>query len=196
MSDVELLAEMLGALTAETVYQSDLAEADPNLPNLRLRSALFTAGVDALRSHFPNPRISALMRRLWDLVGHNIVPVVLGADVQTLYVAAMRVGGEVTARILMPDNWPDMVTANPVLQYGALVWVGSQAVDCYSDRISAAMAPRARAHEAEFYRTWERLDPAWSPTPYQRLVLANYPEGLDTAGVQALLYEPREIVTA
>lgn len=198
MSDAPILAMLAAALTAEPVYQSDMAETDPRLPRMRAMGDLFTTGVAVLCARFPNPRIATLMRQVWDLVGHKIVPAVLGVPVASLHLAVVPDGGgQLVARILVPEDWPAMAAKDAILQYGALVWTGSLAVDFYNDRyVPPDALRRAYAHEAEFYLALKRLDPTWRPNPYQRQVLADYPQGLDSPQVQGLLYEPREIVTA
>lgn len=136
-------------------HVEELPPDDPELASLKRRGDAFTNGVELLRSVFPNPHINKLMGMVWDLVGHKIVPVASGAPVAVLSVAVVRERdtGQLVARIFMPDNWIAMIDSNPFYQLGALVFVGSQAVDFYNDKITSQESykdtvTRAQAHEA------------------------------------------------
>jgi hypothetical protein len=193
--DAELLANVLGSFSAqaEVIHQSSLAMSDPRRAQMERASSLVTWGVDVLRTSFPNPRIRALMRLVWDLVGQQIVPFAYSEDVpvESLHVAAMQrtEGGPIEARVFMPANWVDLVHKDVVYQLGALVYVGSQAVDAYNAKpLGPDVVTRARAHEAEFLLTQRRALAGWRPNAYQRHLLRDYPKGLDSPSVVSLLY--------
>lgn len=188
---VEVVAELLGAFAPNA--QRDLVEKmpldDPRRdPVLRLGDTV-TLGVGHLRSVFPNPRINALMRLVWDIIGHRVVPVAMGPNVPSLTVGVVNT----QAVIFTPHNWLDMVAADPFYQLGALVFVGSQAMDFFTGRVKVqsdvhALQQRALAHEAEYLLTATRLGAPLNT--YQRQVLEEFPQGLDTPTVRALVYEP------
>src|SRR5262249_18302332 len=70
---------------------------------------------------------------------------------------AQRLGHQ-EALVFVPKDWPAMAAANPLLQLGAVVFVGSQAVDFATARIgrdsSTKIKDRAQAYEAEYLRSF------------------------------------------
>ena len=161
-------------------------------------AALFTAGVEQLRTTFPNGRIRAVMRVVWDLVEHKIVGV--GRDprlnIPSLHFLARYAEERRDGVIYVPEGWATMVAANPVFQLAGLVYVGSHAVDFYHDRPGPSFCTFAKIREAELLRTVRALMPAWKPTDYQRAVLATHPLGLDSPEAAALAYDLREVALA
>lgn len=141
---------------------------------------LVTHTVAFLRDLFPNPRINDLMRLVWDLIGHRAVPAVIGPVPSP----AMGVAGG-TGMVLLPANWPLMMTRDPLMQVGAMVFVGSQARDFYRGLIrteadSETIRRRAHGYEAEYLKTLYTLNPALVLNNYQKGVVAEFPNGLPT----------------
>lgn len=188
------LDEILKVFAAEKVNLKDVPEDDPIAAIGRKCEALFTGGVDALRSIIPNERIRALARVVWDLVGHKRVLVVLGTEVPTLSFTVMRYGGVDQGIVMLPRNWPQMSVEDPFMQLGAILFVGAQVVDFYNDRLVGNRAARFRwgAYEAELLFTLAQILPGWKPNEYQLEVMARYPEGLDTKGVELYTVPPYE----
>lgn len=186
-----LLAQILGAFSAKQTNVADLPEDDPIAKIGRVCEGLFTGGVDVLRSLVPNDRIRAIARIVWDLVGHKRVLVALGPDVPTLSFTATRHGDVIQGFVVIPKHWPQMTKDDPFMQLGAILFVGSQVVDFYNDRLFDDPAAQARwqAHEAELLLTLARTLPSWKPNDYQRQILEKFPSGLDTPGV--VLYPVR-----
>src|ERR1700744_3092368 len=113
---------------------------------------VFTLGVNFLCSEFPNPVINRLMGIVSDVVGQRVAPVCFGLQVPTLSFIIAGVNVAPQAMIATPANWVDMVRKDPLTQLGALVYVGSQAVDYANDRYleeRSNVLPRAKAYEAE-----------------------------------------------
>jgi hypothetical protein len=187
------LDEILRVFTADKVNLKDIPEEDPIAAIGRKCEALFTGGVDALRS-IPNDRIRALARVVWDLVGHKRVLVVLGSEVPSLSFTVMRHGAVDQGIVLLPRNWPQMAADDPFMQLGAILFVGAQVVDFYNDRLVGNRVARFRwgAYEAELLFTLARILSDWKPNEYQREVLARYPDGLDTSGVELYTVPPYE----
>jgi hypothetical protein len=96
--------------------------------------------------------------------------------------------------VFLPKNWLEEVRRDPVLQMGALVFVGSQVVDVYNHRLvdeGPSSIKRARAYEAEFLLHTRKVSPNLSFNEYQQRVMAEYPRGLQSEAAQGLLYTSR-----
>lgn len=170
----------------------DLPDDDPIAVLGKTCEALFTNGVEVLRSIVPNERVRALARVVWDLVGHKQVLVVLGADVPSLAFTVMVRGGVQQGLVLIPKAWPQMIEADPFMQLGAILFAGVQVVDFYNNRLVGDPGARRRwdAYEAELLRTLSAWLPGWQPNEYQREALERCPDGLDTTGVDLYAYKP------
>ncbi len=184
--------EILTALGSSQVHVDDLPEADPRATIGRTCEAIFTGGVDWLRSSVPNDRVRAIARVIWDLVGHKQVLVAIGPDVPTLSFTVMRLRGVIQGLVLIPKRWPALVEEDGIMQLGAILYVGVQVVDFYNDRLigDETAAARCDAYEAELLHTLARILPAWSPNDHQRQIMDQYPAGLDSPGVEAYDYRP------
>lgn len=187
---MSLLDEVVSAFAAEQIDVDDLPESDPTARIGKTCGDLFTAGVETLRSIIPNERIRALGRVVWDLVGNKRVLTALGPDVPSLSFTCMRMKGVVQGIVLMPKTWPQMVEDDPFMQLGAILFVGVQVVDFYNDRLFGDSGARVRwqAYEAELLRTLQETLSQWTPNEYQRQLLAKYPRGIDSPGVDVYAY--------
>lgn len=176
----------------------ELSKDDPNYNGGREVEALFTGGVDFLRSIFPNPVIRRLASVLWETVGQKITPVAWGPPVRSLSFMVTGPKSAPQAMIIAPQTWADMVSQDPIMQLGALVFVGSQAVDYAHEHFlaDANVKSRAIAYEAEFLNTVRSLTPAWEPCDYQSSVLQEFPDGLATPKAQKITYPIRPLVHA
>lgn len=191
---IDEYAKILAVFAAEKTDLKDLPDGDPMAALGRRCEELFTGGVDVLRSLIPSVRVRALASIVWDLVGHKRVLVVLGADVPSLSFTVMRQLSVDQGLVLIPGGWPEMVEADPFMQLGAILFVGVQIVDFYNDMLINAPAARTRweAYEAELLHTLKGWLPRWNPNDYQRKIMAKYPHGLDTAGVELYTLRPYE----
>jgi hypothetical protein len=189
---MSLVEEIVAAFSAEQINVDDLSQDDPTARLGKACGDLFTGGVETLRSIIPNDRIRALGRVVWDLVGNKRVLTAIGPDVPSLAFTCMRLRGVVQGIVLMPKTWPKMVEVDPLMQLGAICFVGVQIVDFYNDRLFGDQGARVRwqAYEAELLRTLAETLPQWAPNEYQQQLLAKYPRGIDTPGVDVYAYRP------
>lgn len=192
--------EALAAFLSPGVLLEKLDAADARRePGIRMRNA-FEAGVGLLAKDFPNERIRVLMRFVWDLVGYKITPVGIGPDVQSISLAMAEREKIPQAYIFLPLKWIEQLQEDAVLQMGALVFTGSQALDFYNQKLVSTQdgvrqtIARARAHEAEFLLTLKKVMPEWAPGAYQTGVINEYPEGVSTPSVQPFLYTSKPFV--
>lgn len=199
----ETVAEMIAAFSPgpHAVHENELPDGDPLKAAIQPISDTFTNGVAFLKHFFPNPTIRDIMAMTWDLVGNQITPVVMGPDVPTLTFAVMGTRLKPKAMIFMPHNWLQMIghqlPSSSIYQMGALVFVGSQAVDFYNGKFFEEprdAEKRARAHEAEYLITTDYLPGTIGFNDYQKGVIDEYPKGLSTPSIQPLLYKSKPFV--
>lgn len=203
----DILAEITAAFVHGGTRVENLPEGDPlQMAGLKIGEA-FTMGVALLRE-WHNPAIRDLAVMIWDIVGHRIVATALGPEVPSLTLAAFgnksayqlaAAGSKLApqAIIFTPHKWLDMIAENAAYQLGALVFVGSQAVDFHNGRVlidPEALKTRARAYEAEYLISLRESAPDYKMNDYQREVLEDYPYGLGTASVRPLLYKFKAFV--
>lgn len=179
------------------VHVDDLPEGDPYKTVGKDVGDTITRVVGMLAVSFPNEHVNRLMGQVWHLFGSKTVPTVL-YDVRSPSVAAMVVPGTGKSMTvaLFPFSWALMAKANPYNAMGAMVFVGSQVVDAYNDRVRTSadgvdVRMRARANEAECLLAIQRDVPTWKPDEYQKGVLAEFPQGVETPSVKGLWYEPK-----
>jgi hypothetical protein len=193
---MELYKEIEAHFLTPAINIEEIADSEPGAYKEAKQIERFvTSGVTFLRDVFPNDRIRSLMGIAYDLIGRKVTPVAFGPNVPTLSMAAMRVGDDIKGIIFAPHNWITMIKANPLMQVGALVFVGSQVVDFYNDKLigqSKNVQQRARAFEAEYLLTLrENSGEGWVPNEYQSEVMKEYPAGVLTESVQGLMYTPK-----
>jgi hypothetical protein len=160
---------------------------------------LFTSGVDYLRSNLPNPSIQRMCSVMWDAVEHKVTPVCFGPPVVTLSFIVTGHESARSAMIVTPGNWNEMLRKDPLTQLGALVFVGSQAVDYVNERFTSDpenVVTRACAYEAEYLLTVKHLSPDWELSTYHTKVLANFPEGLASPKAKKVLYDAKPLILA
>ncbi len=196
----DVLAQVFAAFAQEGQNVETMPKDDPLRIAGERMGNMFTEGVLLLRG-FPNQAIQDLAMMVWDIVGNRVVLTALGPAVPSLSLAAikMRDTGETKGIIFVPHNWPTMVREDPVYQLGALVFVGSQAVDYYNERLTTpkeaeAAKKRARAHEAEYLLAIRGISPEIPFNEWQRSVLYEYPQGLKTPSIVPLLYKSKPFV--
>ncbi len=180
----------------------DAKELDPTHPEYTQAKeceAFFTQGVAFLRSEFPNPVINRLASVIYETVGQKITPVAWGPAVKSLTFVMVGPRSAPQGLIIPPLNWVEMVGQDPIMQMGALVFVGSQAIDYANDRFSndqKNVLPRASAYEAEYLNTVRSLSSSWEPCAYQTAVLQEFPEGLATPKAQKISYPVQSLIFA
>lgn len=188
--DKSLVAQIVAAfLPGQAVHVEALSHEDEMYRRAKLAEAKFTGGVAFLRS-FPNDLLQGLGVAIWDVFQHRHVVMAMGPPVPTLSFAAFGRPEAPQALVLAPHDWAEQVEADPVMQLGAIVLVGSQAVDFYNGRLQTeggeGLRRRARSYEAEYLK-------AVSPSvlnDYQKGILADFPEGFDPS----LAYERKPVV--
>jgi len=186
----QAVAEMLSAFMHGGERIEKMSKDDPKRVKGETLGARFTEGVGMLR-RFPNPQIRALADMVWQVVGHRIVPIALGPSVPSLTFGAMGSAARPDGIIFVPHEWEAMIKENAVYQLGALVFVGSQAVDYYNGRVGyepEAMMKRARANEAEYLVTIRETVPDYTFNDWQNQMLTEFPEGLRSERIKKHLY--------
>lgn len=134
-----------------------------------------------LTSNHPNPCLARLGKNLWDVMNARLAVVMMHGDVRVVSFAivASKGDGVQQALVLLPPTWGQMVQADPVLQWGAVINSGSQAVDHFNGRFSCEASEhikkRACSYEAEMLKTADRS----TLHAYQRDILAEHPNGFD-----------------
>jgi hypothetical protein len=188
-----VLEEILAAFGGSQVALKDLPDDDPMAPIARQCENLFTYGVDVFRSFLPNDRLRALARVVWDLVGHKQVLVAIGPNVPSLSFAVMQLKSVRQGLVLIPKNWPEQIKTDYFMQLGAIIFTGAKVVDFYNDRLidDPVASSRWSAYEAEYLHLIGKLLPrfGFQPNDYQRGVMAKFPSGLDSPGVE--LYDSK-----
>lgn len=176
--------------SGDPLFVEDLDADDPIRVQGQAIGDLFTFTVDYLRSLFPNEHVRDLMKLVWDIVGSRTVPVASGPPVPTVTFTAWVQDGKTQGVILLPTNWDALYRQDPLFHTGGVVFAGSQARDFYHGRIirdgGEVLTARARAYEAEYLKT---LPNRASFNPYQKEVLAQFPQGFETPTAANLLYE-------
>lgn len=141
---------------------------------------MITSAVDFLRSTFPNKDIQRLMGLAWDAIGQGITPASLGPVETASFVVVSGPTGP-KATIMFPEGWVDLLHSDRLMQMGAIVFTGSQAVDFRNSRLIGEqkdVRKRALAFEAEYLLTSLEVSPTARLNDYQRKVLADFPLGL------------------
>ncbi len=179
LSNKKLLAEILSSFSGPSIQDKDLE--GPAKHHARVLSESFTSGVGYLRSSFPNESIRTLMSIVWDLCGSKTVPLALGPSVQSLSFGKMGANGIMFA----PVDWVAQIKEDAVYQMGALVFVGSQAVDFYNNLMNTheeaqTVLLRARMYEAEYLRTIRKTVEGHTFNKYQQGIMKDFPQGIAT----------------
>lgn len=194
MKTQTLESQILSFLQAVPIQ--DTPKTDPDALGAQ---QIFTAGVDFLAKLFPNPAINRLMKAAWEVIGQKVVPVCFGLRVQTLSFIMENASSQ--PFIATPPSWARKMHLDPITQVGALVFVGSQAVDytndflqCPTDREKVLL--RAKAYEAEYLMTVRGLTPSWEPNSYQESLFKEFPEGVATPKARNVIYSIRPLVLA
>jgi hypothetical protein len=196
--DKTLASEIATAFFLPPTGVKELPEGREKADALAMQEA-FTNAVDYLRSRFPNEKVRKRAARIWETINQRKVNVALGPEVSSLYFAFTRSShpsfrlGQHSAQgmIFMPHRWLDMVAADAVMQTGAVLFVGSQAVD-FGDGLLVGQGQhlishtesveRARVFEAEYLLAVLEKTPGWKPNDYQARLLTEWPEGLGSKG--------------
>jgi hypothetical protein len=203
MSDVNdkttLATEIVEAFLLPATGVRELPEGREKNDVLAMQET-FTGAVDYLRSRFPNKKVQKRAARIWEVINQRKVNVALGPEVSSLYFAFTRSShpsfrlGQHSAQgmIFMPHRWLDMVAEDAVMQTGAVLFVGSQAVD-FGDGLLVGQGrhlishtesvERARIFEAEYLLAVLEKTPGWKLNDYQTKLLSVWPLGLKSKGV-------------
>jgi hypothetical protein len=152
----------------------------------------FSEMVDKLRSS-SNPRLAALGKLTWRLVGNRVVPFAVSEDVKVIGLGIIVRGDIKLGVIMAPMDWLEQIESNPVNAMGGVVFVSSKARDYWNGKIvvpSEEDECRAIAYEAEYLLT----NPNLVPNDYQQKVLDKFPNGL--ASAPELVYQGKPYMDA
>lgn len=176
-----LILEIATALNCKNPkYLKDLDSKDPFVVNGRLIEGLFTTGVSILNK-LENEALRSLMSYVWDIFQHRHVTLAIGPEVPGMsFALAGNRKGALQAMVFAPTNWPEMMEADPYMQLGAIIYIGSQAADYYNgvfhDQESVNLSrKRSNSYEAE-YLLLLKDHPL---NEYQRKVVSENPNGFD-----------------
>ncbi len=153
--------------------------------------ALFSEAVGYFAHVFPNPRIRTLAGIAGDVIGHGIVPVALESNVTSVSFMAYQKGEEMQAVILLPLEWEGLIRGDTAMQLGAVLFNISKAVDVYNGLLDIQLERRATMFEAEYLLTLRREFAQVTLNAYQKHVLTEFPQGLDSEGTEHLRYESK-----
>lgn len=185
--DLKLVAELIHGFThGVKVEKMDQGSEEAKRAN-RLEK-YFTSGVGAIQL-IQNPIFPPFARYVWDVFHYRYVVAAVGAPVKSVTFAVMNH----QAMILLPLDWEQMIKDEPLMQLGALIFSGSQAVDYYNGLFAPGVIThasrdvilkRAKNYEAEYLRTLSLA----KMNSYQEKVLKECPV-FDTS----LLYELKPV---
>jgi hypothetical protein len=161
-----------------SAHIDDLDPNDPDAYEAKSLEVMFTTIVAALTKH-GNRKIAILGQHLWEVINQRLVHVARDARPPTLSFLVATTGGVVQGIILVPVGWLAMIQVDPAMEVGAIVYVGSQAVDFFNGRLkfdsSDRIRARAAAYEAEFLKTLPRS----TLNAYQQEILGKFSNGFD-----------------
>jgi hypothetical protein len=177
------LGEIMSAFSDAKPMKIDDIKDDTLSKRCRMCEYLFTTGTIHLRE-MGNPIIKNLMINIWGIYHNRHVVMAMGPDVPALSIAVIERRGVVQALTFAPYAWPEMVEADPTMELGAIVVVGSQAVDFYNNRLtspdeSKISKERSLSYEAELLILFREM--GHSLNGYQKDVLTKYPNGFDSS---------------
>jgi len=156
-------------------------------------SKKFSEMVDKLRSS-SNPRLAALGKLTWRLVGNRVVPFAVSQEIKVIGLGIIVRGDVKLGVIMAPMDWLERVENNPVNAMGGVVFVSSKARDYWNGKIVTVHSEedecRALAYEAEYLLTHPNL----VPNDYQQKVLNKFPNGL--ASAPELVYKGKPYMDA
>lgn len=158
-----------------------LSELDPNSEAAEQGhsvESLYTQLVNAM-TICVSGRIANLGTLLWELMNQRLATSAMYAGVPTVSFVTVGKDGVQHAMVLLPTNWTAMFDAEPIMQWGAVIFTGSQVVDHYNGRFTSEshgyIRERAAAYEAEMLVTAAPRD----LNSYQRALLKKFPNGFD-----------------
>lgn len=168
-------AEVIAEALKTPVRMDELPPEDPLRVKSEEVSNIFTHGVQLIRE-MADPRLQVLGQHIWDIFHYRHVNLVLGPPVRQLTITVIRRGELIEALVLAPEAWEDQVQKHPFMELGAIICIGSQAVDFYNDRLtsetSEAMRRRGQAYEALYLKILDGQVPLNS---YQQQLLQRPP---------------------
>lgn len=148
---------------------------------------LYTSLVGITSMH-PSPCLARLGRHLWDVIHHRHSAVLMHSGVHRLSIGIVEHKTTKVQQciVLVPPAWREMFEAEPLMQLGAVIFIGSQVVDHFNGRFACESAERigcrSSSYEAELLKAEERRRPASDRSwlnEYHRHVLQTHPTGFD-----------------
>ena len=139
----------------------------------------------------PNPTINALAQLVWNLIGKQMIPAVMMSELPVSSFMFEKKGDKELAMIMLPTDFSQRCKDDPYMQFGAVVFLASQARDAYNGRIppeeetarrgiARKVHKRAHAFEAEYLLTAQQNCNDFTPNEYQQELLKRFPNGLDS----------------
>lgn len=201
--DQDFYTQVYAAFVMSSKSNIETLDKDSDLyQKAKLFETLFTDMVYLLKTKHPNERIRSLGEAIWDVFHHGHVRMVLGPKVKSLSFAAVGRQGSggnlnvVDALVFAPHHWMEMIQENLTMQVGAVIMVGSQAVDFYNGKFQtdyANVPRRSDAYEAESLRN---LGSEFTPNEYQARLLRDNPVFDESLEYVRKAVEPKEYLRA
>lgn len=188
-------SKTLDEIRAAFKNQRTLEDLDKDSPLAKIGrdcQELFTSGVAILCKSVPV--ISNLMLDVWEIFNYQHVVMAIGPNVPALAISVVQdSNGMIQALTFATYSWPQMAKEDPSMELGAIVYVGSQVVDYYNNKLlsqedNIISKQRALSYEAEYLLLLKR--DGMFLNEYQEDVIAQYPNGFD----QSLSYVRRAVV--
>jgi hypothetical protein len=173
-----LAQELCGVLGVEPIYVDDL---DDDLGHKGEQIArCFTTIIGMLKNdtYVNNLPINLLANDVWSIVGNNLCLTAVHPGVQSLSFVVVK-KELLTAAVLIPLNFVEMCKEQPYHQFGGVVFVGSQVVDFYNEKLEHSPY-RAQAYEVEYILAIQRRYADFVPDDYQQDILKKWPNGLSS----------------
>jgi hypothetical protein len=196
---LDLMARVISAFNPDNAVQLKDLDADSDMAKKgRAVSDFFTSAVQGIMA-LPDPHLSILGKNIWDVFHYEYVRIAMGPKVPSLSMAIVpaamlnKLGfSDVSVGhhgvVIAPHDWLDQIKKDPLMQFGAVLFVGSQAVDYYNKRYTVDpqnIQTRAQAFESRFLR----LLPENELNEYQKSLVKQYQGELDPD----LLYDRKPV---
>ena len=118
-----------------------------------------------------------------------MVPAVMMSELPTPSFMFEKKGDREFALIMLPTDFAQRCQDDPYMQFGAVVFLASQARDAYNGRIppeeetarkkvAGKVHKRAHAYEADYLLTAQENCDDFTPNDYQKELLRRFPVGL------------------
>lgn len=184
----ETINEAIAAtLTTNVKFIKDFPPGNEFAAQANLCSELFSCAVNLLQS-FNNNYVGNLASYAWDLFHNHHAMMAFGPNVPSLSVSIKISNEGKRSLVIPPKNWPDMIAKDSVFQLGAVIYVSSQVIDAYNDKLEDA-PKRAASYESEYLLSLKNTG-FNQFNEYQRGIIRDFPNGIE----KSLLYVRRPVI--